>query len=351
MTRIKKVQEELIRNNIDYAIIGTTSNMEYLIGFKEEQMERPFLLIISQDDYYILLPKLYEEQMKGFPLKVYIDGEDPYTKIELRENSKIVIDDNLYSLFTIEILNRFRPKLVQRASTILSKLRKIKDEDEINKMQQGLKISEMLFLEFLNSIKEGMSECELERKFKSYLIENAGEISFEPILTSGPNTSMPHLKCTDRKISKGDVIIIDFGIKYKGYSTDTTRVVSLGKPKDELVMKIFEIVKEANERAERHVREGMLAKEVDKIARETINNYGYGNYFIHRTGHGIGIDVHEEPYISSNSNEILVNNMVFTIEPGIYLPNKFGIRLEDEVMVNNGSYKILNSLNKELIII
>jgi Xaa-Pro aminopeptidase len=351
MDRIKKLQEELEKNYIDYVIIGTTSNMQYLIGFNEEQMERPLLLIISKDDFSIIVPKIYEEQLRNYPIKVYDDSEDPYSKINLKENSRVLIDDNMYSLFTIEIINKFKPKSIQRASLIMRKLREIKDEEEISKMSQGVRIAEKLFLDFLNEIKEGMSECEAERKLKSYLIQNAEGISFEPILTSGHNTSMPHLKCTSRKIRKGDVIIIDYGIKYNGYSTDTTRVVSIGKPEDKLVEKILEIVRKSNEEAEEYAREGIEAREVDNIARKVIKESGYGEYFIHRTGHGIGIDVHEDPYISPNNTEILRNNMVFTIEPGIYLPNKFGIRIEDEVLIENGRSKVINSLEKELFIL
>ncbi|AOL16297.1 X-pro aminopeptidase [Sulfolobus sp. A20] len=349
--RVKRLQEELVKNNIDYAIIGPTSNMQYLIDFIEEQMERPLLLIISQDDYYILAPKLYEEQLSKFPLIVYSDGENPYSKLNLKENSSLLIDDKLYSLFTIEILSTIKSRRVYRASTILDKLRMVKDEDEISRMSEGVRIAEELFLRFIQTLTEGLTECEIQRKFKSYIIENAGEISFEPILTSGPNTSMPHLKCTERKVKKGDVIIFDFGIKYKGYSTDTTRVVSLGNPSDLDVKKIFEIVKEANEAAERFARKGVLASEIDLEARKIIEINGYGKFFIHRTGHGIGIDVHEAPYISSDNNEKIENGEIFTIEPGIYLPNKFGIRIEDEILIHYGTSKVLNSLDKELFII
>ncbi|WP_338599400.1 Xaa-Pro peptidase family protein [Sulfolobus tengchongensis] len=351
MDRIKKVQEELERLNADYIIIGTTSNMQYLIGFSEEQMERPLLLFITKDDYFVLAPKLYEEQLKHLPLVVYSDGEDPYSKVKLKENSFMLVDDTMFSLFTVNILNKFRPRRIETASIILKKLRQIKDENEIEKMKKGVEKSEKLLLEFINYLKEGVSECEIERKLKSFLIENAGNVSFEPILTSGPNTAMPHLRCTERKIRRGDVIVIDYGIKYEGYSTDTTRVFSLGNPKDQLVLDVVEIVKNANEEAEKFAKEGVKAMEIDNVARRTIASKGYGDFFIHRTGHGIGIEVHEEPYISPDNNEIIKEKMVFTIEPGIYIPERFGIRIEDEVTIINGKGRSLNTLSKDLFIL
>ncbi|AAK40375.1 aminopeptidase P family protein [Saccharolobus solfataricus] len=351
MNRIQRVQKELERANADYLITGTTSNMYYLIGFSEEQMERPLLLFITRDDYFLLVPKLYEEQLKQFPLIVYRDGEDPYSKLNLKENSNVLIDDTTFSLFTIEILNRFKPGRIGRASRILGKLRQVKDDEELEKMEKGVKKAEQLILEFVSNIKENMTECQIERKLKSFLIEEAGNISFDPIVTSGPNSSMPHLRCSDKKVKRGEAIVIDYGIKHDGYSTDTTRVFSLGKPNDPLILEIVEIVKTANEEAEKHVREGMRAKEIDYFAREVITNKGYGDYFIHRTGHGIGIDVHEDPYISPDNDDVIEQNMVFTIEPGIYLPGKFGIRIEDEVVVKKGYGKTLNMLQKELYII
>jgi len=216
-------------------------------------------------------------------------------------------------------------------------------------MKKGLDIAEKSFLKFLDKIKEGKTECELAKELKDIFYDmGADNVSFEPILTSGSNTSMPHLRCTNRKVRKGDVIIADFGVKYHGYSTDTTRVISIGKPTDE-VLHIYNIVKDAQASAEDAVKE-MTGKEIDSLARNVIASKSYGEYFIHRTGHGIGIDVHEEPYISQNYEGKILNNMTFTIEPGIYLPGKFGIRIEDMVLMKDKA-KVMNSLEKEIFII
>jgi len=389
MNRVAKVKELMVKNNVDYILLGPGSNMFYLSGFSEEQMERPLFLIISQWDTYFLAPKIYEEQLEklNFNVVSYNDGENPYKKLNIEKGKSIAIDDTLWSAFTIDILDSFSPSRLIKASNIMREVRIIKDDEEIAIMKEGLKIAEKSFLETLEIAKEGMTEREIstfkddeeiaimkeglkiaeksfletleiakegvtEREISTYLvhrfIENGADgYSFEPIITSGSNTSMPHLRSTSKKVRNGEVIIFDFGVKYKGYSTDTTRVAFLGTPTEE-VKKIYEVVKEAQAKAEESTREGIKACEVDKIARGIISYYGYGDKFIHRTGHGIGIDVHEEPYISPDNKRNLQNNMTFTIEPGIYLPGKFGIRIEDMVYIKNGKSVIMNELEKEI---
>lgn len=352
-TRLQKLKRKMEELNVDAVIIGPTSNMLYLTGFIEEQMERPLFFIIGKDDEYFLASKIYEEQLSNLGAKVitYEDGEDPYSKLILNEKDVVAIDDQLWSTFLISLLERFNFKKLIPASTLLKELRMIKDEKEVEIMREGISIAERSFLEFLNYVKEGETECKLAKKLENIFYDFGAErVSFLPIVTSGSNTSMPHLRCTDRKIRKGDIVIADFGIKYKGYSTDTTRVISLGKPSEE-VMKIYEIVLDAQEKAEKEARNGMKGKEIDELARNLIREKGYGGYFIHRTGHGIGIDVHEEPYISKDSETIIKEGMTFTIEPGIYLPGKFGIRLEDMVIMGKTLVTPFNNLSKEIYVV
>ncbi|WP_236751666.1 Xaa-Pro peptidase family protein [Acidianus sp. HS-5] len=352
MNRVKKLQNMMKEKGIDYVVIGPTSNMFYLTGFTEEQMERPLFFIVGEGTCYFLAPKLYEEQLSkyGFEIISYVDGEDAYSKIDIKMNSTIAIDDQLWSLFTVNLIKKFSPSTLLIASTLLKELRMRKDEKELEIMKEGLNIAEKSFMQFLNEIKEGDSECKLADKLEEIFKDNGAEgVSFKPILTSGPNTSMPHLRCTDRKVKRGDIIIVDFGVKYKGYSTDTTRVVSLGKPSGE-VENIHDIVLEAQESAER-AKNGMKGKEIDSIAREIISKAGYSQFFIHRTGHGIGIDVHEDPYISQDSEQVIEENMTFTVEPGIYLPEKFGIRIEDMVVMGEKEAYPLNKLRKDIYVI
>ncbi len=349
--RIKNLIKMMEKENIDYTIIGPTSNMFYLTQFSDEQMERPLLLIVGKNETYFVAPKIYEEQLSktGIEIKTYNDGEDPYSKINIPKGPSLSIDDQLWSIFLINIINKISPSDIIPASKLMSRLRAVKEEEEIEIMRKGLNIAEKSFMEFLNKIEEGKTECELAKELKDIFYDNgADNVSFEPIVTSGSNTSMPHLRCTNRKVKNGDIIIADFGVKYQGYSTDTTRVISIGKPPEE-VLRVYNIVKDAQESAENAIK-GMTGKEIDSLARNVISNKSFGEYFIHRTGHGIGIDVHEEPYISQDYNEKITNNMTFTIEPGIYLPEKFGIRIEDMVVMKDKAV-VMNSLEKEIFIV
>ena len=348
MGRLEKLREFMRTKKIDYMIVGPGSNMFYLTGFLEEQMERPLFFVVDNWNAYFLAPKLYEEQLSklNFPIITYNDDENPYKKLSIEKGKVIAIDDILWSSFTIDIINYFSPSQLVKGSEIMKELRIIKSDDEIDIMKKGVEIAEKSFLNTISQIKAGLTERKIAEMLVDEFINNGAEgVSFEPIVTSGPNTSMPHLRSTSREIKEGDVIIFDFGVKYKGYSTDTTRVVSIGNPSEE-VNKIYEIVKEAQQKAEDSIKEGVMACDIDKTARQVISIYGYGEYFIHRTGHGIGIDVHEDPYIAPNYKRKLEKNMVFTIEPGIYLPGKFGIRIEDMVYVNKKGI-VINSLKKD----
>ncbi|EZQ10873.1 X-pro aminopeptidase [Candidatus Acidianus copahuensis] len=349
--RVKKLRDLMEKEALDYVILSPGSNTFYLTGFFEEQMERPLFLIISKDDEFFLAPKLYEEQLEKTKIATisYEDGENPYSKLTLKTGSSIGVDDQLWSVFLIQIINNFKPSKIIEASKMLRKLRAIKDEQEISTMKEGIKIAEKSFLQFLDYVTEGIPECKLANILEEKFIENGADgYSFKTILTSGPNTSMPHLRCTDRKINRNEPIIVDFGVKYKNYSTDTTRVVSIGNVSED-VKKVYEIVKEAQISAE-NGEENMTAMKIDSLAREKITMAGYGKFFIHRTGHGIGIDVHEDPYISQDNLERVTNGMIFTVEPGIYVPGKFGIRIEDMVFMEKRG-KPLNSLEKNIFIV
>ncbi len=237
-------------------------------------------------------------------------------------------------------------------SPVISELREIKDEDEIKVLKKAAKIADKMFYKLMDEELEGKSEKELANMIE-YMMKNefdADGVSFDPIVASGPNGANPHHTPSTRKIRKGDVVIFDYGAKYLGYCSDITRTVVVGSPSEE-VKKVYEIVKESQETAFQQVKEGITAGDIDSAARNVIAKYGYDKYFIHRTGHGLGIDVHEEPYISPGNTKLLKEGMVFTIEPGIYLHGKFGIRIEDDVVVLNKKGVRLTEAERELIIV
>ena len=227
----------------------------------------------------------------------------------------------------------------------------IKTPEEILRIMKASAMGDMCFKHILGYIKPGISEIDVAKEIESYLFKlGAEKLSFETICVSGERTILPHGEPTEKKIEKGDFVTIDFGAVVDGYCGDMTRTVVIGKPSEEQ-RKVYSIVLKAQLAALDAVKEGAECSKVDKIARDIIADDGYGEYFVHGTGHGIGELVHEAPTLNSKSVEILKENMPITIEPGIYIPGKFGVRIEDLAIVTK--FGIINTVNsqKELIII
>ncbi len=229
--------------------------------------------------------------------------------------------------------------------------RMIKTEDEISYIQKAQNITEKSFLEILNYIKPGITEKQLSVELE-YLIKNNGAegLAFDIISVSGKNTSLPHGVPSDYKIQNGDFITFDIGSIYKGYHSDMTRTIALGFVTDEMKA-IYDTVLNAHNYAAEKIFSGSSCAEVDNAAREYIASMGYGEFFGHSTGHGVGLEVHEKPTVYHTVSEVLKPGVVITVEPGIYLPDKFGVRIEDMYLVTDKGYEDLASIDKELIIL
>lgn len=355
--RIEKFSKIMQENGFEGALISPGSNFYYLTGIHiHEAGERPTVLAINAEgEYRLLAPSLYQNVITNFPTTFWKDGENPYDKLawilgELHISSgRILIENTMRSDWLINILRLGNGNFeLHPLSSVIKELRMRKDKHEIEAMQNAAKVVDRIFEELLAWDIAGMRERELALKIELRIRELSDGISFEPIVASGENAANPHHAPGDRRIRRGDIVILDYGARWRGYCSDITRTVAVGKP-DEKLVEIYEIVKEAQENAFRAVREGVKAREVDRAARETIEKAGYGEYFVHRTGHGLGLDVHEEPYIGPDSETILENGMTFTIEPGIYVPGLGGVRIEDDVAVIEGRGKRLTRANRELV--
>ena len=240
---------------------------------------------------------------------------------------------------------------LQNSPDFSFKKRLIKTPKELEIIKKAAKKGAKAFDEFAKVIENGVDEYELSFRFKEKLTKRGRrDLSFEPIVAINENAAKPHAGVTAKKLKKGDLLLLDAGIKYKRYCSDRTRTVFIGKnismnkkqkfPKE--IQKIYDIVLKAQEKAIKSVRVGMRASELDKTAREVIEKAGYGKYFVHSLGHGVGLDIHEWPFINARNETILKEGMVFTVEPGIYLPGEFGIRIEDMVGINyNGKAEVL----------
>ncbi|MDE5995161.1 MAG: aminopeptidase P family protein [Oscillospiraceae bacterium] len=235
--------------------------------------------------------------------------------------------------------------------SMINTLRSVKTEKELECIKAAQKITDDAFTHICGFIKEGVTEREIGLELDFYMLSHGGEaLSFETIAVSGQNTSMPHGVPSDKKVCKGDFITMDFGTVVGGYHSDMTRTVALGFATDEM-KRVYETVKKAQSACINGLRAGLTGIEGDALARNVIENEGFGEYFTHSTGHGVGIEIHEFPNLNKGNDIPLVTGQIVTVEPGIYIPNKFGVRIEDMVYITENGCEDLTHSEKELIIL
>ena len=349
MKKLEHFQKELEKYG-DVALISPGTNFYYLTSLNPAAtLERLLLLVVpAEENAFIIAPELYRGELENIPLETYFwkDSENPYALLkekikEIKPKKHVALaEDTMPARFVLNILPIFKDFTLAPLSPLISRFRMYKSEEEIEYMKEAARIVDRVFEALLQEGLKGISERKIAKRIIELIEEFGGDgISFEPIVASGPNGANPHHSPDERKIKDGDLVILDYGAKYSGYCSDMTRTVAIGDISGE-ARKVYEIVKEANENAFQTARNGVRAMDVDLAARKVIDSYGYGKYFMHRTGHGLGLDVHEEPFITPTNDLILENGMTFTIEPGIYLPEKFGVRIEDDVYIKNKAVRL-----------
>jgi Xaa-Pro dipeptidase len=234
-------------------------------------------------------------------------------------------------------------------SDVLSSLRLKKEKAEVEAMRRAVQIAQDALEATIPSIKMGMTEKELSSELVMQLLKHGSEpeMPFAPIVSGGSNSANPHASPTERKLQAGDLLVIDWGATYDGYISDLTRTFAVGEV-DEEYKQIHKIVQEANAAGRAAAMPGVPCANVDKAARDVIEKSGYGMYFTHRTGHGIGMEGHEEPYMRGDNMQLLEPGMAFTVEPGIYLPNRNGVRIEDNVVITEDGADVLSDMPREI---
>lgn len=267
--------------------------------------------------------------------------------LEKKEFKKVALESDY---LTLTNRSKIKKMLNLTSSDLISlkgqQLRIIKTEDEIKKLQKAIDISLEAFENVKSYLKEGVTEKEIDHKL-NYIMKRLGadKEGFDNIVAFGPNAAMPHHHPTESKLKNGDIVTIDFGAQYKGYTADITRTFIFNEESnscDPKLKEILAIVEEAAQKGREAVKPGVKASDIDKICRDYIKEKGYSNFFVHSTGHGIGLDVHEFPQISSLNETILEKGMVITVEPGIYIPSLGGARIEDDVLVTEEGHKVLS---------
>lgn len=362
ISRQDKLKHILQSAALDGLVLNPGPSMIYLTGLHFHLSERPVLVFFMPDKIpMIVLPELEQEKLKNLPFEIqpFAYGEDPSQwEIAFRnaiQNSKlgskrIGVEPRQLRLLEFRLLSDAAPKAeITPAEDSVSKLRMYKDQNELSAMRKAVDIAQKALMAALPQVKIGLTEQEIAIELTLQLLR-AGcdtQVPFAPIVSSGPNAANPHATPSDRKLSPGDLLVIDWGASYEGYISDITRTFAIGKLEAEYEQ-ICKVVLEANSAGRMSTKPGIPIEVVDKAARAVIEAAGYGKFFTHRTGHGIGMEGHEDPYIRSGNLMLLEPGMTFTIEPGIYLPGKNGVRIEDDVVITQSGVECLTSLPREL---
>ncbi|MBO8156480.1 MAG: aminopeptidase P family protein [Bacillaceae bacterium] len=362
-TRLNDLLKQLKKNGLDSIFITSKANIYYFTNFFTDPHERLVALFADQTDNPVLIvPELEKEDAlqsgwKG-DLLTYDDQTDPWIKLEkmLRDSSRIPnsmgIEKNQLTVDRKEMIEQIIPGCkLEDAQNFLNHLRMLKDKKEFNLLKQAAVLADLGVKTGIKGIQEGKTELELLAEIE-YTLKREGvrEMSFSTLVLSGPKTASPHGTPGKRSIQPGDFVLFDLGVVYEGYCSDITRTVAYQRVTEEQ-KDVYHTVLRAQEEAIQSVSIDTPVGAIDQRARKVIEDAGYGKYFTHRIGHGLGIDVHEFPSMHSNNTLPVQEGMCFTIEPGIYLPGVGGVRIEDEVFVTKNGAEILTSYPKELQII
>ena len=356
LTNLRKLMKI---NNVELLALGPGTHMNWLLDFNPYPDERPCMLLIGKEKEAFLMPSVNAEDARkrtDIAINSWNDeiGPDQALKDALEftnsSNAKhIAIDEAMRSHFALILIEALpKPSYEFTASTI-GALRMRKDQTEFINLKENALIDDRAMQAGFAAIKEGITELEIGEAINKHFISEGAKPQF-CIVGSGPNGAFPHHHTGNRKVEMGDAVLIDIGGRKGTFPSDMTRMSVLGEP-PEGYLEIHAIVERAVQAAMAAAKPGVMAKDVDAAARGVIDEAGYGEFFVHRLGHGLGIDIHEPPYITATSEVILDEGMVFSIEPGIYLQGRFGVRLEEIVILRKDGPEILSELPRTLNIV
>lgn len=352
--RCEKLMSVLSEQGVDCALITSGTNIRYFSNFTSDEA----VLVISKERRVLLTDFRYTIQANQLSAPAF----------EVVEVSRAIATDEIAAVLkdigaqrcafedgylTVRAFNNYKDLPVELVpmTPAIDRCRLVKNEFEIECLKKAQSIADAAFAELITKLHAGMTEKEAANELDHLLrLHGAEDNSFDTIVGTGPNGALPHAVPGDRKLKEGDLVVIDFGCKYKGYCSDMTRTVAIGEPCDEL-KKIYEIVKRAQQTALDALRPNMPAKELDSAARDVIAAEGYGENFGHSLGHGFGLDIHEAPYAGQRSADTLVPGATITVEPGIYIEDLGGVRIEDDCVLTEDGFINLAHTTKDLIII
>ncbi|MFI2432792.1 aminopeptidase P family protein [Streptomyces sp. NPDC018693] len=358
--RMDRAAHEAADAGLAGLLVAPGPDLVWLTGYTPTAVtERLTLLVLAPGrDPALVVPTLEAPdaaQAPGAPaltLRDWTDGKDPYavTAALLDAHGRFGIGDNTWALHLLALQQALPGTSYASLTEALPMLRAVKDAAELELMAAAGAAADRAFEDIRNVPFAGRREAEVGADLARLLREHGHQQVDFTIVGSGPNGANPHHEMGDRVIERGDMVVLDFGGLKDGYGSDTTRTVHVGEPTEE-ERRVHDIVREAQQAGFDAVRPGVACQEVDRAAREVITDAGYGAYFIHRTGHGIGVTTHEPPYMIEGEEQPLVPGMCFSVEPGIYLPGRFGVRIEDIVTVTGDGGRRLNDTTREMVIV
>ncbi len=360
--KLGKIYNIVRELDLDLLILTSSPNIEYLLGIEFETptafvsiyRDGTYRVYVSKLDYWRVLDLAHLEEDNVVPFSRPGVGEPLRNEVDLHKLPRHMLQEDRVKRIGVDnvankLLDRIRKErdieIVDVQDRILD-VRSVKDEDEVRLVTAAVRIAERCLEETLHRIGPGVREIDVESWLSRCIVEHEAGLAFRPIVASGPNSSYPHHVSTRRRIERGDIVIVDLGAKYRCYCSDITRTIVVGSPSPRQ-REVIEKVAEAQDIAIKRVKPGVEAEEVDLAARQTLGEHA--RFFIHSTGHGIGVECHERPNIAPGEKKRIEKGNIFTVEPGVYMRGEFGVRIEDDVLVTENGGVLLSRFPRLLV--
>ncbi len=338
--RVNRLQELMGERGVDVVLLSVGADLPYFTGYEAMASERLTVLVVTvAGTPQLFVPQLEAPRVKpdGFEVNAWSETEDPVrAAAAVASPQRVAVGDHMWSVFMTRFQKHWSAEWIP-ASEMTTELRMRKDPEEVDRLRKAAEGVDRVMARIPAEVKfSGRTELEVSRDLQSLTIEEGHDAAEHAIVGSGPNGASPHHHASDRVIQYGDMVVCDFGGRWGGYWSDSTRTFVVGEPTAKQT-EAHEVVEASNEAGRRAAVVGATCQDVDRASRAVIDDAGLGEYFIHRTGHGIGLEVHEHPYMVEGNEEVLEEGMAFSVEPGVYLPGEFGIRVEDICVAGVGS--------------
>ena len=359
--RISRAARAAGERGVDALLITPSPDYAYLLGYRAPALERLTCLIVPADGEPVLLVPRLEEPLARHQLGELADAvaivawdetDDPIRVVQTAVAGlrRLAVQDQMWARFALRLRAALDPAELVEAGPTMSALRRVKDAEEVDRLRGAASAADAAMAAILGEGLAGRTEVDVSRRVRELLLEAGNDSADFAIVASGPNAASPHHEPGDRVIGAGDAVVLDIGGVRAGYCSDTTRTAVVGDPDPEFA-ELYAVLREAQEAACEAVAPGVACSQVDEVARSIIDEAGYGGAFFHRTGHGIGMEGHEEPYIVASNPEPLEAGNAFSIEPGIYVSDRWGARIEDIVVCTEAGGERLNTTSTELYVV